>query len=127
MYIYAHGNNIFFPKFSASPVRLQVACGNSNSCTFSWRPPPILYSRGYGNVSNYMYFIECSTKHRDARRDDQTLNVTYSSTIVTLRLQPYRFYNCCIAAVNEAGRGDSSCQPVITHEAGKLHNHSAIV
>ena len=68
-----------------------------------------------------MYSVECSTKHRDARRDDQTLNVTYySSTFATLRLQPYRFYNCCIAAVNEAGRGDLSCQTVITHEAGKL-------
>ena len=102
----------------ASPVRFQMMCETSNWCTLSWQRPPIYY-RGHGSISNY--FVNCSTEHTDDRRDDQTLDVTYSSTYATLRLQPYRFYNCCVAAVNEAGRGDSTCQTIITHEAGKLY------
>ena len=53
-----------------------------------------------------------------ARREDQTTSVTHSFTYVTLWFQPYRSYNCCVAAVNEAGIGSSSCQTIITHEAG---------
>ena len=56
----------------------------------------------------------------NTRRDDWATNVTSSFTHASLRLQPYRIYNCCVAAVNEAGRGNSSCQAIITHEAGKL-------
>ena len=41
-------------------------------------------------------------------------------TSTSISLQPYRFYYCCIAAVNEAGRGDSSCQKFITHETGNV-------
>ena len=48
------------------------------------------------------------------------MNVS-TDAILHVQLQPYQFYNCCVAAVNEAGRGSSSCQTVITHEAGKLY------
>lgn len=55
----------------------------------------------------------------DARREDQILtNVTSSFTYTSVSLQPYQVYSCCVAAVNEAGRGNSSCQEIITHEAG---------
>ena len=36
-----------------------------------------------------------------------------------LSLQPYRFYNCCVSGVNEAGTGIPACQTVLTHEAGE--------
>ena len=101
---------------TASPMRLQVICEGSNSCTFSWQRPPIHYTR-QGTLLNY--FINCSTM--GARRVDQTTSVTSSFTYTSLRLQPYRPYNCCVAAVNEAGRGNSFCQTIITHEAGKLY------
>ena len=57
--------------------------------------------------------------HKDGGRDEWTVNIMhYYSTYATLRFQPYQFYNCCVAAVNEAGRGSLSCQAFITHEAG---------
>ena len=92
-------------------------CEESNLCILSWQRPPT-HSRGHGNISNY--FINCSTNlHRNARREERTINVS-TDAILHVQLQPYRLYNCCVAAVNEAGRGSSSCQTVITHEAGKL-------
>ena len=101
---------------TASPMRLQVICEESNLCILSWQQPPIYYTR-QGTLLNY--FANCSTM--DARRDDQaTKYVTRSFTYTSLRLQPYRFYNCCVAAVNEAGRGNSACQTILTHEAGTL-------
>ena len=42
------------------------------------------------------------------------------TTSISISLQPYRFYYCCVAAVNEAGKGDSSCQKFITHETGNV-------
>ena len=81
----------------------------------SWQRPPIHYTR-QGTLLNY--FVNCSSM--GARREDQTTYVTHSST--SLRLQPYRPYNCCVAAVNEAGRGNQSCQTITTHEASKLHD-----
>ena len=54
---------------------------------------------------------------------DQTIHRVAYSTHISLRLQPYLFYNCCVAAVNEAGRGNSSCQTIITNEAGELKIH----
>lgn len=56
--------------------------------------------------------------HTGARREDQITYVTSSSTYTSVSLQPYQVYSCCVAAVNEAGRGNSSCQEIITHEAG---------
>ena len=111
-----------FLKFTASPVRFQAICETSNLCTLSWQWPPI-HSRGHGNISNYL--INCSTLHNDDRRDEWTTNITHTSTHAILHawFQPYRFYNCCVAAVNEAGRGNSSCQTIITPEAGKLCVH----
>ena len=108
-------------KFIASPTRFQTICEESNLCTLSWQRPPMYYRR-QGTLLNY--FINCSTVHKDARRDESATNITLSSTNVTLHvwLQPYRFYNCCVAAVNEAGRGNSACQTIITHEAGKLYS-----
>ena len=108
---------------TASPMRLQVICEESNLCTLSWQQPPIYYAR-QGTLLNY--FANCSTM--DARRDDQaTTNVTCSFTYTSLRLQPCLFYNCCVAAVNEAGRGNSACQTILTHEAGTLHYYHYIV
>ena len=57
----------------------------------------------------------------DSRRGHQTTYVTRYSIYTSLRLQPYRLYSCCVAAVNEAGTGNSSCQVIFTHEAGELH------
>ena len=104
-------------KFIASPTRFQATCEESNLCTLSWQRPPMYYRR-QGTLLNY--FINCSTVHR---RDESATNIMLSSTSVTLHvwLQPYQFYNCCVAAVNEAGKGNSACQTIITHEAGTPH------
>lgn len=111
-----------FLKFTASPVKFQVICETSNLCTLSWQQPPI-NSRGHGNILSYS--INCSILHNDARRDEWTTNVTHTSThtILHAQFQPYRFYNCCVSTVNEAGRGNQSCQTIVTHEAGKLCIH----
>ena len=92
-----------------------MTCEESNLCTLSWQPPPTdQYSRRQGYILNY--FVNCFTT--GAIREHQ---ITYTTPpYVTLRLQPYQFYNCCVAAVNEVGRGKSSCQAIITHQAGKL-------
>jgi hypothetical protein len=99
-------------------MRFQVLCEMSNLCTLNWQQPPVL-SRRQGNILNYS--MNCSTLHKDARRDEWTTNISTNATSLHAWFQPYRFYNCCVAAVNEAGTGNSSCQTVITHEAGKLH------
>ena len=68
------------------------------------------------------YFINCSTLHnKDAKRDDWTVNVVHYvyANYIRVLFQPYQIYNCCIAAVNKAGRGNSTCQTIITHETGK--------
>ena len=52
----------------------------------------------------------------NARQQYQTITITRFSTSTSLRLQPYQLYNCCVAAVNEAGRGNSSCQTIMTYE-----------
>ena len=104
---------------TASPSRFQVTCQGSNLCTLSWQRPPINYMR-QGTLSNYL--VNCSTTYNmDAQRGHQTTYVTRYSTYTSLRLQPYRLYSCCVAAVNEAGTGNSSCQVIFTHEAGELH------
>ena len=61
------------------------------------------------------YLVNCSTE--DKR---ENYNWTVVTTSTSISLQPYRFYYCCVAAVNEAGRGDSSCQKFITHETGNV-------
>ena len=101
-------------NIAASPMRLQVTCQELNWCTLIWQPPSINYRR-QGTILNY--FVTYSIMN--CRREYQTINVTRFSTSTSLRLQPYRFYNCCVAAVNEAGRGNSSCQTIISHETGK--------
>ena len=97
-------------------MRFQVMCETSNLCTLNWQQPPVHTTR-HGNISNY--FMNCSTLHKDARREGWTTNISSINTTIQAWFQPYRFYNCCVAAVNEAGRGNSSCQIFITHEAGK--------
>jgi hypothetical protein len=96
-------------------MRFQVICETSNFCTLNWQQPSV-HSRRYGTILNY--FINCSTLHKDARRDEWTTNVSTNDISLYAWFQPYRFYNCCVAAVNEVGRGNSSCQTFITHEAG---------
>ena len=110
--------------FTASPTRFQVMCETSNLCSLNWQQPPVLSTR-HGNILNY--FVSCSTLHKDARRDEWTTNVSTNATLYAwFQLQPYQFYNCCVAAVNEAGRGLLSCQTFITHEAGKQCIHTRI-
>ena len=109
--------------FIASPMRFQVMCETSNLCTLNWQQPPV-HSRRHGNILNY--FVSCSALHKDARREEWTTNVSTNATLYYAWFQPYRFYNCCVAAVNEAGRGNSSCQTFITHEAGKQCIHTRI-
>ena len=95
-------------------MRFQVTCEESNLCTLSWQRPPT-YSRRHGKIQSY--FFNCTTME-GTRSDDQSI---IYSTYTSISLLPYRFYNCCVAAVNEAGIGKLSCQTIITHEAGKLH------
>ena len=106
-----------------------MTCTESNWCTLTWQPPPINFKR-QGTILNY--FINCATvpDNKDARRDDQIVNVTRFSSyanLVRAWFQPYQIYNCCVAAMNEAGRGNSSCQTIITHEAGKLCIHTICI
>ena len=106
---------------TALPERLHITCTESNRCILTWQPPPIFYKR---QEPIFSYFIICSAHNRDARSDDGTVKRTYLSSYtnsVLVRLQPYQTYTCCVAAVNGAGRGHSSCQTVITHETG---NHT---
>ena len=88
-------------------MRFHATCTELNRCTFTWQPPPIRQE----SIVNYA--INCSTHNRDARRDEWTY-----STYGIVRLQPHQIYNCCVAAVNGAGRGNSICQTIITHETG---------
>ena len=110
-------------NFIASPMRFQVMCETSNLCTLNWQQPPA-HSRRHGNITNY--FMNCSTLHKDARREEWTTNMSSTNTTIQAWFQPYRFYNCCVAAVNEAGMGNSSCQTFITHEAGN-HPHTHVI
>ena len=95
----------------ASPIRFQATVDHSNQCTLSWQPPNI--TKRHGTIQHYL--VNCSTENL---REDH--NWTVLTTATSISLQPYRFYNCCVAAVNEAGRGSSSCQIIITHEAGTV-------
>ena len=92
-------------------MRFHVTCTESNWCTLTWIPPPILHYQQLETV-----FINCSTRNKFARRDDWTALVTHTSLHVWL--QPHQTYNCCVAAVNNAGRGNSICQTIITRETG---------
>ena len=100
--------------YTASPMRFHVTCTESNWCTFTWQPPPIRQE------SIVYYAIDCSTHNSDTRRDKWTYS-TYSTYYRTVRFQPHQIYNCCVAAVNGAGRGNSICQIIITYETGILN------
>ena len=96
--------------YIASPIRFQATIDDSNLCTLNWQPPNI--TKRHGTIQHYL--VNCSTE------DMREGNWTVLATNTTTRLQPYQFYNCCVAAVNEAGRGNLSCQTIITHEAGTV-------
>lgn len=97
----------------ASPIRFQATVDHSNLCALSWQPSNI--TKRHGTIQHYL--VNCNSSTEDAKED---YNWTVLTTTTFISLRPYQFYNCCVAAVNEAGRGSSSCQTVITHEAGTI-------
>lgn len=63
------------------------------------------------------YLINCSTH---GIVNEQTLTVNSTDEWLTLQLQPYMKYKCCVFAVNEIGMGYPACQTVVTKEAGMV-------
>ena len=82
-----------------------------NLCTLSWQPPANI-SRRHGTI--LYYIVNCSTDEGFGNK----LNTTSAQTSQTLMLQPYKVHKCCVFGVNEVGCGNSSCQTIITHQAG---------
>ena len=92
------------------PRNFQVTVSESNICTMSWQPPADLSIR-HGTILHYI--VNCSSQEF---AQDQSENSTQMFQMFTL--QPYLVYECCVLGVNQVGLGNSSCQTIITNEAG---------
>ena len=113
-YSYTTNIKINIPNI-APPTRFQVVINETNLCTLSWQPPANITKR-HGAI--LYYTVYCSTNGGFGK--ELIVNTTSAQTSQNFMLQPYRVYKCCIFGVNEVGRGNSSCQTIITHEAGMI-------
>ena len=96
---------------AAIPENLWASIEASDIVTLNWQAP--IMSRKHGTI--LYYTVKCSTQWQGLR-DEQIANTVLSHQ--SLELQPHTSYQCCVAAVNEVGGGQSSCQTVVTHETG---------
>ena len=97
----------------AMPTSLQIIVNESNVCTMTWQPPANL-TVGHGTISHYI--ASCSSEKFGQEESENSTQMFQMFT-----LQPYLVYECCVLGVNQVGLGNSSCQTIITNEAGIYH------
>ena len=91
------------------PQLLKFSSATSSTLALTWFPPQVSEIHG---LTITQYTINCSTGLGAGQEsiiiNTDGLSATFSD------LQPFTFYNCCVAAVSNHGRGKLSCIDTIT-------------
>ena len=103
---------LIFLDTPGAPHALRISSATSSTLDLTWSPP--LVSEIHG-LTISQYIINCSTGLGPQMQNDIKYTDTRSATFSNLH--PYTFYNCCVAAVSNHGRGELACIDTITGDS----------
>ena len=93
-----------------SPHHFKISSSSSSTLTLSWSPP--LVSEIHA-LTIFTYSINCSTEPQ-THNSMHVIKYTDSHSATFSELHPFTFYNCCVAAVSNHGRGKLACIDAVT-------------
>ena len=107
----------FYLDIPGAPQSLKISSVTSSTLSLTWSPP--LVSQIHGLTISH-YTINCSTGGGPQPQSSVIKNTDVQSATFS-NLHPFTFYNCCVAAVSNHGRGRLACIGATT---GRYNNRN---
>lgn len=94
-----------------APQALRISSATSSILALTWSPP--LVSEIHGLTITH-YAVNCSTLSLGQQTQETIIINTDVQSATVSNLHPFKYYNCCVAAINNHGMGRLACIHTVT-------------